>query len=421
MALLDLSLVTKTLIGLITTHVANSPGWAVGAALNVVPLPPDKLTGTNMLGFYLYHVSEDTTGKHTYIPGVSDVPVRFNALGLNLYYVLTAHSEAQDEDVFQEQLMMGLAMKALHDYPQVEDDTTINGTLIMQPALRGKGNAFRLGLLPIKAEHAVSYWMAGSQSQRLAAYYHVAVIKIEPEIPSVRAGRVLTYNIFVLPGDAPRIDTTANVVTFTIPGETDPHSFELRPAQVSYGQGFTVIGSAFTGSNVFLQIRRADWAAPVTVDAAWNVIISANRIAATLRPTASGQDIVPGVYAASVRVERSRTVPSGTRSLESSSNESPFTVAPTILTISAPDAQGRFTVTGSIFQHTAPALSVDVYIDASKLTPGTAATLQPGEFAVIDATHIAVRLPGGLTAGQTVGFRLIINGAESEPRWVTAP
>lgn len=422
MALLDLSLVTQTLIDLISAHVTNSAAWSPANTLTVDPLPPDKLTGDNTLGFYLYHVTEETTGKNTYIPGVSDAPVRFNPLGLNLYYMLTAHSDIETGGVYREQLMMGLAMKALHDYPLVNDDTQVNGSVIMHPLLRERDNAFRVVMLPVKADDAVSYWMAGSNPQRLAAYYHVAVVKIEPEEPAIRAGRVLTYNIFVLPSDAPRVDTTANVISFTLPGEASPRSLELRPAQVTYDQGFTVIGSAFTGNRVFLQVRRADWGAPVTVDAAWDVAITSSRITATARATAAGVAVVPGMYTASVRVERWRTAPSGTRILESSSNETPFAIAPRIGAIGAPDPQGRFTVTGAIFAHPdLPPDRVNVFVGATRLTPGNIAGLQPGEFAVANPTTIEARLPAGLTPGEAVSFRLIIDGAESAPHWVVAP
>lgn len=421
MALLDLSLVTQTLINLISAHVTHSEAWNNANALRVDPLPPDKLSGDNTLGLYLYHAVEETTGKNTYIPGVSDVPVRYTPLGLNLYYMLTAHSDIESGGVYREQLMMGLAMKALHDHPLVNDDTGVNGTLVMPALLRGNDNAFRIGMVPVKVDDAVSYWMAGSNPQRLAAYYQISVIKLEPQEPAIRAGRVLTYNIFVLPSDAPRVDTTANVISFTIPGEASARSLELRPAQVTYDQGFEVVGSAFTGNNVYLQIRRADWAAPVTVDAAWNLTITSSRITATVRATAAGVDMLPGLYAASVRVERWRTVPSGTRIVESSSNETPFAIAPQVTAISAPDAQGRFTVTGATFQHPdLPPEKVSVFIGAAKLAPGDAANLQPSEFAVTGATTLAARLPAGLTPGESLSLRLIINGAENAPQWVVA-
>ncbi|HEY0737037.1 MAG TPA: DUF4255 domain-containing protein [Herpetosiphonaceae bacterium] len=422
MALLDLSLVTQAMINLIREHVTSSEAWTNTNLLAVEPLPPDKLSGSNTLGLYLYHAVEETTGKHTYIPGVSDVPVRYTPLGLNLYYMLTSFSDIDPGGVYREQLMMGLAMKALHDHPLVNDDTEVNGQLVMPALLRGNDNAFRIGMVPVKVDDAVSYWMAGSNPQRLAAYYQVSVVKLEPQEPSIRAGRVLTYNIFVLPSDAPRVDTTANVISFTIPGEASPRSLELRPAQVTYDQGFEVLGSAFTGNNVYLQIRRVDWAAPVTVDAGWNAAITASRITATVRTTADGTDILPGLYAASVRVERWRTVPSGTRVVESSSNETPFAIAPRITVISAPDAQGRFTVTGATFQHAdLPPEQVSVFVGAARLTPGTAGSLQPGEFAVTATTTIAARLPAGLTPGESLSLRLIISGAESGPQWVVAP
>ncbi|MBV9791429.1 MAG: DUF4255 domain-containing protein [Chloroflexi bacterium] len=421
MPLLDLSLVTQTLINLISAHVTNSEAWNKANKLEVEPLPADKLDGDNTLGLYLYHAVEETTGKHTYIPGVSDVPIRYTPLGLNLYYMLTAHSDLDKGGVYREQLMMGLAMKALHDHPLINDDTEVNGTQVMPALLRGNDNAFRIGMVPVKVDDAVSYWMAGSNAQRLAAYYHVSVIKLEPQQPSIRAGRVLTYNIFVLPSDAPRVDTTTNVISFTIPGEASPRSLELRPAQVTYDQGFEVVGSAFTGNNVYLQIRRTDWAAPVAVDASWNLAITASRITATVRATAAGTTVLPGLYAASVRVERWRTVPSGTRSVETSSNETPFAIAPRITSISAIDAQGRFTITGDTFEHAdLPPESVSVFVGAARLMPGTAGSLDPGEFAVTGSTTIAARLPAGLTPGEALSLRLIIGGAKSAPQWVVA-
>lgn len=420
MALLDLSLVTQTLIGLIGAHVTNSEAWNPVNTLTVDPLPPDRLTGNNALGFYLYHATEETTGKNTYIPGVSDAPVRYTPLGLNLFYILTAHSDIEDggAGVYREQLMMGLAMKALHDYPLLNDNTEINGAAIMHPLLRGNDNAFRITLLPVKVDDAVAYWTAGSNAQRLAAYYHVAVIKLEPEEPAIRPGRVLTYNVFMLPGDSPRVDATANVVDFTIPGEDSPRSLELRPAQATYDQGFAVIGSAFAGDKVQLRIRRADWESPLAVDAAWNASVSASRITATVRATAGGVDILPGMYAASVRVEHRRSAPGGEQNVEAVSNETPFAIAPRVAAIGAPDVQGNVTVSGSIFQHPGlPPGSVQIFVGGARLAEGAAA-LQPGEFAVVSPTDIAVRLPAGLPSGKPVSFRLIVSGAESAPQWI---
>ena len=424
MALLDLSLVTQSLIDLIDTQITNSSAWNPVNMLSVDPYPPDRLTGDNTLGFYLYHVTEDSTGKNTYIPGVSDVPVRYTPMGLNLYYLLTAHSDLDNTNsVYREQLMMGLAMKALHDFPLVDDTTLVAGNLVMHPLLRGADNAFRVSMLPIKQDDSVAYWTAGSSPQRLAAYYHVAVVKLEPEEPRVRAGRVLTYNVFPLPSDAPHAEATENVISFTLPGELDPRALDLRPAQVTYDTPFSVLGSAFTGDRVLLQIRRADWDAPVEVDAAWNVSATSSRISATARTAVSGVDVVPGIYTASVKVERWRMTATGTKILESSSNETPFAIVPEVTTPTVPDPAGRFTVTGRVFQHAdiAPEM-VQVYVGANRLTQAVnPLNLQPGEYDIPNATTLNVRLSASAVSGDRLGVRIIINGAENAPQWVIVP
>src|SRR5690606_21575681 len=131
--------------------------------LNVVPLPPDSLTGDNTLGFYLYHIGEESQNRNAYVPGVSDVPVRYIPLDLRLYYLLTAHSSLDNgTGTLREQLMMGLAMKGLHDYPQIMDDTVVAGIQPLPLSLRGNDNCFRITLMNTPVSNAVDYWTAGS-------------------------------------------------------------------------------------------------------------------------------------------------------------------------------------------------------------------------------------------------------------------
>ncbi len=77
---------------------------------------------------------------------------------------------------------------------------------------------------------------------------------------------------------------------------------------------------------------------------------------------------------------------------------------------------------GFIFQHAQlDPDDVHVYIGENRLDVGTAGSLNPGEFAVVDATHLEARLPAGLTPGAQVPFRLFINGVESPPNWIQVP
>lgn len=421
MPLLDLSLVTLSLTDLIGRAVRGSPAWSNANQLEVLPLPPDKLSGENAIGFYLYHAIEETQGKSTYVPGISDVPVRYTSLGLNLYYVLTPHSDLEGAaSALREQLMMGLAMKALHDFPLVTDDTLVTGQIILHPLLRGGKNHLRISLLPTKLEDSVTYWTAGQSPLRLASYYQVSVVNLEPEQPPSGAGRVLVYGVYVFPTDSARVITTSSVLTFLIPGEADARLVEATPAQVTYGDGFSVIGSAFSGDGE-LMIRRADWATPIPADDTWNVMITANRIEATARTTSNGVEIVPGIYAASILTRRVRSAPTGDKVFETASNESPFAITPRITNITAPDAAGNFTVIGEIFEH--PDIvpeDVAVFVGGLRLSLVDAAP-DEGEFNIVSDTTIQVRLPAGFTPGAQLGFRLIINGAESAPRWIIAP
>ncbi|MBK8019986.1 MAG: DUF4255 domain-containing protein [Chloroflexi bacterium] len=422
MSLLDLSLVTQTFLDLITVSIDDSSAWTQPNPPDVDPYPPDRLIGDNAVGFYLYHMTEESQGKNTYLPGVSDAPIRYIPMGLNLYYLLTAHSDMQNENgILREQLLMGLAMKALHDYPLVTDDTRVAGQQVMHPDLRGRENRFRVTLLPVKPEDSVTYWTAGQAPLRLSAYYQVSVAYLEPDEPLERAGRVLAYGVYVFPSDSQRVETTTNTITFTLPGEIDPRSLDLRPAQVTYDQTFDTLGSAFAG-DAALMIRRADWDAAVEADAAWNVQVSGSRVRATVRQQSSGQDIIPGIYAASVRVQRSRLGPGGTKILEQTSNETPFVVVPRVDNITVPNAQGQFTVTGATFQHAdITAEMVSVFVGAARLAAGDPLNLQPGQYAITDAATLQVRLPAGLTPGESMSFRLIINGAETAPLWVVVP
>ena len=96
-------------------------------------------------------------------------PIRFTPMGLNLYYQLTSHSHTQDDPgIFKEHLLMGLAMKALKDYPVIDDSTEIGGLKVFPVDLQGTDNRFRITLQPIPPNEAVNYWSPGKLPIRLA-------------------------------------------------------------------------------------------------------------------------------------------------------------------------------------------------------------------------------------------------------------
>jgi hypothetical protein len=425
MSLLDLSLVSRALIRLLEAHVGGSSAWSSSVTLNVTPQPPDVLTGEHTLGLYLYHVSEDPSRRNEGLMNL-DVPVRYQPMPLALHFQLTAHSDIEGADgTYQEQLMFGLALKALHDYPVLNDDTVVNGTTVFPPELIGGDNRIRIDLQQIEPAESRSYWNSDEKSVRLSAYYRVSVMLLEPEEPQRRPGRVLAPGVQVFLMGAPRLDTSSTTLTLTIPGE-DPADIVVSPAQVPVGEVVTFSGSGLAGGALALLLDNANWSdAPIVVDATtWTVVSTSTTVSATVQEQADAtHDVVPGIYGALARLTVTRTMPDGTsRDFDHLSNESPFAILPRIDAMSAPDATGVFDITGYVFQHADldPA-DVIVYVSDARLAAGTAGALAAGEYAITAADTIEARLPTGLTPGDDVPVRVFVNNAESLPTWVTVP
>ncbi|MCX6224353.1 MAG: DUF4255 domain-containing protein, partial [Bacteroidia bacterium] len=300
MALDNLNLVTETLKRLIENCFKVSPAWPTPDTLpKISAMPPDKLKG-DVVGIYLYHVSEDGHCKNLAPPGSEFPPVRYTPMGLNLFYLLTTHSDLnEDTGPNNEQLMITIAMKALHDFPIIDTSTglTINeidpvsGSTIpvfktfFPSVLMGTDNRFRIELLPVTQAEAVSYWTAGSSPLRLAAYYRVSVIFIEPEESKSRPGRVLSFGVNTFVGSGPRIDGCRNTLSFTLPHKTQMNEIELRPAQVPFGQQVMFSGSGFGGGATKLLLRNAKWDSSLAVDSAWGLIFSGKGATITIRNT----------------------------------------------------------------------------------------------------------------------------------------
>jgi len=426
MTLLRLSLVTTALLALLDNVITSSAEWPGGTVLATSPDPPDRLGGDHAVGLYLYHAIEDPHRRNPLPPGGTPMPDRHAPMPLVLHYVLTAHSDLPaGAGTLEEQFLMGLAMKALRDYPVLDDDTTVGGVQPMPTGLRGRDNRFRITAQAVPATEAVAYWTAGQSALRMASYYEVAGTLLEPEPVLRRAGRVLAYGVHTILAGAPQLTGSRSTVTFTVPGDPAPSEAEARPAQAAIGDAFEVQGSALAGDATELVLEHPSWPEPVTVDALqWGVIAQPDRVQATVQRDANGQALLPGVYSASVSVVTQLTQPGGgTRAVVARSNVTPFAVAPAVLSIGAPTPEQRITVTGGRFD---PAVltaddDIEVWVGADRLTQATTSPTQQGEYEVLDDDHLELRLPAGLVTGDELALRIVVRGIESPPRWVTVP
>lgn len=432
MALLDLSLVTRALTATVKAHISMSPAWTFAQPPAVTAQPPDKLTAGS-LGVYLYHVAEDGYLKNSAAYGNDAVPVRLVPMAVSLYYQVSAAGDGEgDQATLKEQLLVGCAAKALHDHPLI-DDTTVLVRPAPQPPLEvlkevgldGEGNKLRISLQPVTAQEATTYWNSGSLSTRLALYYEVSAVLLEPERPTSVSGRVFRYGVQSFAGSAPRLDGAQNTVHVEVPG-LPPQDLLARPAEVPVGGRVTFTGHDLAGdTDSRLVLQHAQWPDPVEVDSTWEVAGTASEVSATVREAAGAQPVLPGTYTARIRVVRRRILPDGTvREFPVLSNGTPFSIA---ARVDGPTFAGDIgTLTGYTFRSPGPPLppfppdAVQLSVGDDVLTERrSAGGLGPGQFRVDSATTVTFRLPTGLTAGRPVSLRLFVLGAESPPRWFT--
>ncbi len=433
MALLDISLPTKAIVELLKAHIGQSSAWqfATWGKPLVTSQPPDQLAA-GTLGVYLYHVTEEAHLKNQPPNGRDQPPVRFTPMGLCLYYQVSAlGSGAGELATLQEQIYIGCAVKAMHDYPVVDDDTLVPRrppdaplNVFQQVGLDGAGNRLRISMQPVAYHEASSFWNAASLVPRLAVYYQVSVIMLEPERPASKAGRVLQFGVQSFVGGAPRLDGSENTLSVTAPG-SPAQQIVSRPAEVPVGGALSFTGYNLFGDATRLLLQNFSWPQRIEVDSNWGVVATDDRVLATVQEQADGTPVLPGHYSARVKVVRRRTMPDGSiREFGVMSNDTPFTISARIDSLVFAGDVG--TVKGYAFaplDAAAPPFppdSLQVCVGDAVLTEvlPPAAVLAPGQFVVDDPRTLRFRLPAGLAAGKPVPWRLFVLGAESAPSWV---
>ncbi|UOQ64822.1 Pvc16 family protein [Hymenobacter volaticus] len=333
---------TTSLVKLLEQAYLLSPAWVKTYQPVIIPeLPTDQMDiGYDVVGIYLYHTLEKKEYGNFPLPG-KDLPTsRHLSMALTLYYQLTArhYSDVPDgSNAYDEQLLMSIAMKALHDYPFLDDSSTINSIKIFQGDLPDNQNRLKIFQQPIGSNEAVHNWTAGPAPMRWSAYYEVATVFLEPEEISSYSGRVLTYGNYVFTMGAPRITLSQNILPYYIPGDPSPREIKVQPAQAPASGALLLpesvvnfFGSGFTGDGLVLRLYHSRWTMHVIAAPTWSIGVQTDRLTMTIRETAieeiSGavMDVLPGVYAVEVVVKRNMELPGGqVRVVSNSSNKFP--------------------------------------------------------------------------------------------------
>lgn len=135
------------------------------------------------LNLFLYHLTVDPAWRNMDPPWrVKPGERGFPPLPLNLYYLLTAFSEAEqdglngDVSALDDHAILGRAMRILHDEPVLKQND-------LQPALSGSVKDIFITPQPLSLEDLSKIWTSAQTRLRLSAAYEVSVVLVESEEP----------------------------------------------------------------------------------------------------------------------------------------------------------------------------------------------------------------------------------------------
>jgi hypothetical protein len=445
MALTNLSLVSQALQTLVSVSIKNSSAWSITMMGDpqVSLAPVDRLGDQPAISLYLIHITEDPYFKSTPSDGMDVPSVSRTPMGLNLTYQLTAITTQQasgvDYGTATSQLLFGLALKALRDIPSIGDDTvladpSIPGSFIhvMPDDLRGHGNRIRIELLPVSHADAAQLWTGQDRPARLAAYYVVSVVMLEPEVVKVRASRVLRYGLDVLIAGDPQLTGSVSTISYTIPGgptrtatiqpaeavPAPPLPWPSPPADPAINSRVTFTGVNLAADATALYVRGPTSLTPI--ESAWTLTAVDTAVTAIVAQTAgtsaSQIDIVPGPHAGTIGVRRTVGTGLDARRIEFTSNAMPFMVAPRL---DPPSWAGSvLIVTGYLFQHAAiPPGGVEVFFAGTQLDQQTGSgPPSAGRFVITGPNQIRLQ-PATPPVGGPTPLSIRVNGATCPPVW----
>jgi hypothetical protein len=357
--------------------------------------------GGCQLTMYLFHITADASTRNTPLAGKTAQPNKSQAIGLTLYYLLTAFAR---DNATQEQQAMSIGIKALHE----------RGTYV-DPA---DAFTFTITLDAEKADEANRRWQSYSTAFRLSAVYRVSVVFLSPTVipgaPAAPPHRIgLSLAPIALPfAGAGALTSTASRVDFAplAPAPGDTIVYDYSPAVVTAGGTFAAYGAGLaqpTAARLFL-IDAANAETEVT---AWKAVPAKNtgsrlvlQLPATIGAIPANAP-APGVYQLRVGSSIALGDPQNYRS-----NSVPLLVSAFVNPPAAPwnPVAGVFSFTGLGFV----AGSTELLLDTVPLT-GVAAAPAAGEFQIAGNT-ISFQPPTGMPTGPHF-VRLRVHAVEGPP------
>lgn len=244
----------KSIAG-VSQSLVNLLGDRMVEPATITVAPPDvaldQISATR-LNVYLYHLSENAFLSNQEIPGTGH-PGAYGhpPLALNLHYIFTAlaHTETGGDADLQAQLVLGDAMRVLHDFPVVSAglmQLKSPGKTILDLSLLDEFEQIKLMLQPKSLEEISKIWTALPRVNfRRSVTYEVSVVQIESRQPRTSGPPVRQRRVYALPLRTPQIDEVF-VQPPPLPG--------VRSAAAQEGETLRITGHNLRAPDTFVTI-----------------------------------------------------------------------------------------------------------------------------------------------------------------------
>ncbi len=471
----DLSLVSTSLQTLLQANIGRLAGSGAPAVAIKLGYPEDQVNADRTINLHLYHVAEDQFNRNLPGPGADANSAATTPMSLSLFYLMTAHHKTGITRAETEQQIMGHALKTLHDFALIGPDTSVMDvgglvTKILPSGFNDKGTRLEIVLRPLTPEDALAYWASEQQQAvRLAAYYEVRLVQLEPEPVKTSSNIVLNVGQWVgLKADV-AVAASRSAMRFARPaalGASLPDLIEVSPARPFLDHPpidapnfpntnhFWLEGNGFAGGiRRRVVIRHDSWAGlgvpggeialgealqPGVLTDIWGVAIQDQRVDVRLANQISYEDadgaaqtldILPGTYRARVDVVTGdQAVGPKTRELVRRSNEVLFQIAPRLnvadppVLIPGPPDRHRVTLRISPrFSLVTPGLEIVLAIDGEVYQRVPAFDPVPanndGLFRA-NVQTLVVQPWFDVTETGVHNVRLSVNGVDAQPFWL---
>lgn len=230
--------VTATLTQLLAAQLA---GVLAGGSVTSRPLDKarDATNLTNQLNVFLWGVSVNAALRNQDMPGVRPGERALAPLALDLHYLLTAYGRDDDQTDPTSHVLLGHAMRALHDNAVLACDDL----RVAQPLSDVFQQIERIKISPqsLSVEEVSKLWTIFQVQYRVSTAYQVSVVLIE----STKATRTPLPVLKRGPGD--RGVTSAPNVSSPLPALTQ---LDLPAARsgAQLGDAIGVVGTALSGA-----------------------------------------------------------------------------------------------------------------------------------------------------------------------------